>query len=273
MSTAINETTKTGQVSGSAAEVYENFFVPALFADWAPRICDAARLSPGERLLDVACGTGLVAREAKSRLGDTGAVTGLDCNDGMLAVAARLAPDIDWKSGVAEDIPFADARFAVVTCQFALMFFDDREKALQEMWRVLRPGGRLVVATWDSLAHSPGYDAMAALLERLFGEKIASALHAPYNLGDCDELIQIFKDAGISDPVIRTRPGLARFPDIEGWVYTDIKGWTLSESINEAQYQRLLGEAKRHLARFTTEDGRVEFSAPAHLVIAEKKES
>ncbi len=270
MGTAMNETTKTGQVSGSAAEVYENFFVPALFADWAPRVCDAARLSPGDRLLDVACGTGLVAREAKSRHGDTDAVTGLDCNDGMLAVAAELAPDIDWKNGMAEDIPFADASFDVVTCQFALMFFDDREKSLQEMWRVLRPGGRLVVATWDSLAHSPGYDAMAALLTRLFGDEFADSLHAPHNLGDCDELTQIFIDAGIPDPVVRTCPGLARFPDIEGWVYTDIKGWTLSESIDDAQYQKLLSEAKRHLARFTTDDGRVEFCAPAHIVTVVK---
>ncbi|MCF8469055.1 MAG: class I SAM-dependent methyltransferase [Sneathiella sp.] len=262
---------ETGQLTDSAAEIYEKFFVPALFGEWAPRLCDATGISTGGSLLDVACGTGVVAREAKSRVGGSGAVTGLDRNNGMLDVAASLAPDIIWQSGVAEELPFEDGMFDAVTCQFGLMFFDDRKKALIEMWRVLRPGGRLVVATWDTLAHTPGYDAMAELLDRLFGAEIAAALKAPFILGDPDTLMTIFTDAGISDPVIKTRPGLAHFPGIEGWVYTDIKGWTLSESIDETQYQRLLAEAKKHLARFTTAEGSVEFSSPAHIVIAEKR--
>ena len=72
--------------------------------------------------------------------------------------------------------------------------------------------------------------------------------------------------------MIRTRAGLARFPGIEDWVYTDIKGWTLSESIDEAQYETLLAEAKRQLVRFTREDGRVEFGSPAHIALARKED-
>lgn len=267
MTTLREETAKTGQLTGSAADIYEKFFVPALFGEWAPRLCDAAGISAGERLLDVACGTGVVAREARQR-GAT--VTGLDRNDGMLAVAARLDPDIDWQEGMAETLPFPEASFDCVTCQFGLMFFEDRVNALTEMSRVLRPGGRLVVATWDCLPHSPGYDAMAALLKKLFGREIARALEAPFTLGDPDDLISLFDAAGINAPVIRTRPGLARFPGLEDWVFTDIKGWTLSESIDEEQYQALLAAAARDLVRFTRADGRVEFCSPAHIVTARK---
>jgi ubiquinone/menaquinone biosynthesis C-methylase UbiE len=97
-------------------------------------------------VLDVACGTGVVAREAARRVGPAGAVAGLDRNEGMLAVARRMAPGIAWRHGLAEALPFPDGAFDAVICQFGLMFFEDRGKALGEMWRALRPGGRLAVA-------------------------------------------------------------------------------------------------------------------------------
>ncbi len=272
MTTAMSETAERGQLTGSAAGIYEQFFVPALFRDWAAPLCAAADVKAGDNLLDVACGTGVVAREGLSHVGPDGSVTGLDRNAGMLVVAGSLAPEIDWREGLAEDIPFEDGSFDALTCQFGLMFFEDREKAVSEMWRVLRPGGRMAVAVWDTLPHTPGYDAMAGLLAELFGRGIAAALEAPYNLGDPAALLGIFEAAGIADAVIRTRPGLARFPSIEDWVYTDIKGWTLSEAIDEAQFQALLAAAKGTLARFTDDAGRVEFCAPAHIVTAVKGE-
>src|SRR5215207_8528279 len=176
--------TSTGQVTRSAADVYEEFFVPALFQDWTARVADAARLAPGQRVLDVASGTGALTCEAAQRVGLGGSVTGLDRNEGMLAVARRKAPNIEWRQGLAESLPFANATFDAVISQFGLMFFEDRIAALREMWRVLRPGGRLAVAVWDALDHSPGYAAMTVLLQRLFGSRIADELHAPFVLGD-----------------------------------------------------------------------------------------
>ncbi len=173
-----------GQVTRSAADVYEEFFVPALFAPWSAPVAEAAGIAPGQEVLDVACGTGVLAREAAKRVQPGGTVTGLDRNDGMLAVARRKAPGIDWRHGLAEQLPFEDGRFDAVVSQFGLMFFEDRARALAEMWRVLKPGGRLAVAVWDSLERTPGYAAMTALLHELFGEQIAEALRAPYCLGD-----------------------------------------------------------------------------------------
>ena len=122
-----------GQVTASAAEIYDSFFVPALFQEWAGRVADAARLGPGDRVLDVACGTGVVTLEAARRVAPTGAVIGLDVNEGMLAVARRKAPQLEWRHGRAEALPFETATFDAVTSQFALMFFEPREGLITEI--------------------------------------------------------------------------------------------------------------------------------------------
>ena len=250
-----------GQVTRTAAEIYEEFFVPALFQEWPPRVADAAAIAPGQRVLDVACGTGVLAREAARRVAPRGAVAGLDRNDGMLAVARRTAPAIDWVPGQAEALPFDDGAFDAVVSQFGLMFFEDRVVALKEMWRVLRPGGRLAVAVWDALEHSPGFAAMTALLQRLFGDGVANELRAPFTLGDPDVFRALFAQADIPGVAIRTPTGTARFPSIESWVHTDVKGWTLT----------LLREAERDLKSFVQSDGTVAFAAPAHIASAIKR--
>ena len=260
----------SGQVSKSAAEVYEAFFVPALFDQFAPRMTTALQLRPGDSVLDVACGTGVLAREAARRVSPGGSVTGVDRNEGMLAVAHRTAPGIAWRSALAEALPFEGASFDAVGCQFALMFFEDRTAALEEMWRVLRPGGRLAVAVWAPLAASPGYQAMARLLDRLFGAGIAAALEAPFVLGDEAKLLALFREAGIANPSLVAEKGTARFESIDAWLHTEIKGWTLADAIDDSQYARLLHESRKVLSPYAGSDGRVAFAAPAHIVRVHK---
>jgi ubiquinone/menaquinone biosynthesis C-methylase UbiE len=117
-------------------------FVPALFRQWAPIVADAARIKSSDRVLDVACGTGVLAREAAARTGQSGRVAGLDPHAGMLAVARGVSPAIDWQEGTAEALPFPDHAFDAVVCQFGIMFFPDRDKAIREMLRVMVPAGR-----------------------------------------------------------------------------------------------------------------------------------
>ena len=255
-----------GQVSRSAADVYEEFFVPALFREAAQQLVRGAEIRRGQAVLDVACGTGVLAREAVAATGDAGKVSGLDRNDGMLAVARRLAPGIDWQLGRAEALPFADRRFDRVFSQFGLMFFDDRTAALREMRRVMKPGGRLQVAVWDSLHRTPGYAAMVKLLDRLFGAPAADALRAPFVLGEPAALRATFASAGLAGAQIETFDVTARFPSLEAWVRTDVKGWTLADMIDEDQYQTLLVEARKDLAAFERSDGSVAFRSPAHVV-------
>jgi SAM-dependent methyltransferase len=262
--------TLKGQVTRSAAEIYDEFFVPALFQEWAPRMADAARIWRGQTVLDVACGTGVLAREAAKRAEPGGSVSGLDRNERMLAVARRAAPDIEWRLGRAESLPFADHTFDTVVSQFGLMFFEDRVTALWEMWRVLRPGGRLAVAVWGPLDDTPGYAAMVALLQRLFGDRIADALRAPFLLGDPEALRSLFTQAGIPKVAVRTLDGTARYPSIESWVHVDVKGWTLADLIDDAQYGTLLREAEKDLNAYVQPDGTVVFRSPAHIATAMK---
>jgi ubiquinone/menaquinone biosynthesis C-methylase UbiE len=149
------------QVSTDAAEVYESCFVPAIFGAWASPVADAAGIRTGNKVLDVGCGTGVLAREALRRVGQEGQVVGVDLNEGMLAVAARTAPEIDRRLGDAASLPFEDACFDVVVSQFALMYFPDRVASLREMWRTLAPGGRLAIAAWAPIDHARGCSFLA----------------------------------------------------------------------------------------------------------------
>ena len=262
---------QTGQVTRNAAEIYEEFFVPALFEEWADRVVEAAQIKNGQHVLDVACKTGVLARAAASRVGTKGSVIGLDVNERMLTVAERKAPDIQWRQGRAESLPFDDDSFDAVVSQFGLMFFEDRVVAIREMGRVLRPGGHLAVAVWDTLENTPGYAAIAVLLERLFGVQTAEALYAPFSLGNRETLFPLFADSSLEDLQIDTLEGTARFESIDAWVFTEIKGWTLRDRLAEAQYQRLLEAAQKELRPFVRSDGTVQFRAPAHIVTARKK--
>jgi ubiquinone/menaquinone biosynthesis C-methylase UbiE len=259
-----------GQVTQSAAEVYDEFFVPALFEEWAGRVAEAAAVRSGERVLDVACGTGVLTRAVAARVGASGAALGLDVNDGMLAVARRRAARLDWRQGRAEALPFERESFDAVVSQFGLMFFEDRVAALTEMMRVLRRGGRLAVAVWDALERTPGYAAVTRLLQKLFGDQVADALRAPFALGDPAALRSLFAAAGIPNVSVTTRTGTARFLSIKAWVSTEVKGWTLADLIDDAQLARLLDEAEKALRPFLTADGTVAFDAPAHIVTATK---
>jgi SAM-dependent methyltransferase len=255
-----------------AASAYEALFVPALFAQWAPRVADAAHLRLGQRVLDVACGTGVVAREMLSRVGSAGHVAGIDASPGMIAVARRLAPAVEYREGTAESLPFSDRSFDAAVSQFALMFFGDRRKALQEMLRVLAPGGRLVVAVWDSLESMPAFASEVVLLERMAGRPAADALRAPFVLGNRNDLAALFTEAGVASADVTTERGTAQFPGIRVMVEADLRGWLplMGVMLTEDQIGRILKEAEQVLGSYATADGRASFPLSAHIVTATK---
>jgi SAM-dependent methyltransferase len=222
-------------------------------------------------VLDIACGTGVLSLVAADIVKPSGSVTGLDLNPGMLGVARRKAPHIDWREASAEAIPFDDAAFDAVVSQFGLMFFEDKARAIREMMRVLRPAGKLAVAVWDSLENVTGYAAAAGLLSRLFGDSAAESLRAPYSLGDIQILSSLFSDACVPDFTITTLEGNARYPSIRYWMEADIRGWTLADTLDDAQFESLVSEAETELSRFVNKHGEVEFSSPAHIVTATKR--
>lgn len=258
---------RAGQVSEAAAEVYEEFFVPALFAQWTDALLDGSRTGPGHRVLDVGCGTGVLARAAAARVGEGGLVWGVDPNPGMLAVASRVAGDVRLRAGRAEALPFADQSFDRVVSQFALMFFEDPTAASREMARVLRPGGTVAVATWAAIEESPGYARMAELVEEVVGPDAAEALGAPFSVGTEERLRSALADS-FPEPSVTRLPGTASFPSIEAWVRTDVLGWTLRDLVDDDAYGRLQRVAAAELEPFTRADGTVSFEAPALVAVA-----
>jgi len=255
------------------AEIYDEKFVPALFGPWGPVVCEMAGVAPGQEVLDVACGTGALALAAAAIAGPNGRVVGLDANPEMLEVARRKAAHIDWREGVAEDLPFDDESFDAVASQFAFMFFDDRAQALSEMMRVLRPGGRLAVAVCDAVERSPGYGAFAGLLDRLFGEDVGDAFRAPFVLGDAEALRRIAAAAGIEDAAVERRTGSVRFRSIADLVSTERACvWTLGGILDGDQFDLLLKESQEALRPFAAADGAVRFDMPALIVTARKRD-
>lgn len=259
------------QVSTDAAEVYESCFVPAIFGAWAGPVADAAEIRPGNKVLDVGCGTGVLAREALSRVGQEGQVTGLDLNEGMLAVAARTEPRIEWRQGNATSVPFEDASFGVVISQFALMFFPDRVAALSEMWRTLAPGGHLAVAVWASIQRAPGYQMLVDIAARRCGGQAAGVLAAPFVLGHRAELAKLFADSDISGADVALHEGSVRFSSIKELIRIEVKGSPLAGMLGDDAMETLAAESERALAKFVVPSGEIIMPIDAHIVTASKR--
>lgn len=256
-----------------AARAYEALFVPAVFGPLATQVAAAIAPEPGARVLDVACGTGALARALLAHVGPHGRVEGIDADAGMLAVARENAPGIEWHAGMAESLPHADASLDAVASQFGLMFFGDRTAALREAWRVLRPGGRLAVAVFDALPTMPAFAAEVDLLQRRAGTAAADALRAPFVLGDRSRLASLFTEAGIDGVEFATLNGTARFPSIRRLVEADLRGWlpVMGVHLDEPTIAALLEEAEHTLAAYAAPDG-VEFALQAHLAGATRPE-
>lgn len=195
------------QMTGSGPEAYERHLVPAIFAPWATVLLDLARLQPAERVLDAACGTGVVARAAGSRVGASGTVTGVDLNPGMLDVARALAREagqaIAWREGNLEALPFADGAFDVVLCQQGLQFCPNKAAAVSELRRVLREGGRLALSVWRDIRHFPYMVAITSALADHVGAEASQRMRAPCSFGNADALRTLMKQGGFKDVRVR----------------------------------------------------------------------
>jgi ubiquinone/menaquinone biosynthesis C-methylase UbiE len=191
---------------------YERYLVPAFFAAFAEELTRLAAPWPGERVLDVACGTGALTRQIAERVGPGGQVTGLDLSPGMLAVAREQldGPHVTWQEGSALELPFAPDSFDLVTCQQGLQFFPDRAVALREMRRVLRPGGRVALAVWRSTEYNPVWRLVEDVLAEMVGPEAARL--PPFALGDAETLRRLAREAGFADVAVRIDGYVARFP-------------------------------------------------------------
>jgi ubiquinone/menaquinone biosynthesis C-methylase UbiE len=259
------------------AEAYERLFVPALAASWAEDLLGRTAPQPGERILDVACGTGIVARLAAPRVGPTGVVVGVDPNPGMLGVARASAAaegvGIDWREGRGEALPVDDAAFDLVCCQQGLQFFADRAAGLREMRRVLASDGRVAVSVGQAIEHHPLHAALDEITARHLGTPLFA--RTIFSLGDADQLRGLLEGAGFRSVVVEPLSLTAHFPDPVGFVRLQVLGVAafapalagMATTRREAAIAAVLAEAQAVVPPYV-ENGTLVIPTHAHVAQA-----
>lgn len=228
-------TFQASDYQGTGPENYERHFVPTIGAPLAADLIEVASLRPGERVLDVACGTGVVTRLAARRVGSDGAVAGLDINPGMLAVARAATPtgvNIDWYEAGVEAMPLPDDGFDVVLCQMGLQFVPDKLQALQEIRRVLRPQGRVVL-------NLPGptpelFGKLADALARHIGPDCVGFVQVVFSMHDGDEIRRLMSEAGFTDVRVDKKQKSLGLPPPEDFLWQYIHSTPLAGLVAKA---------------------------------------
>lgn len=228
------------------AEAYERYYVPAMFQPWARLLVEQAALQAGEQVLDVACGTGIVSRTAAPLVGVEGAVTGIDLNAEMLAVAQTLPSSngatIHFQEGNAQSLPFSAESFDVTLCQHGLSFFPDRASALREMRRVLRRTGRALVMVLQSLERHTVFRALIESVAHQLAIPL-SAVNIPFALSSADELRTLYLSAGFAAVEIREVSITVEFPEPERFVPLAVR----SSAAAVPAFAQLEGSAQKTL--------------------------
>jgi ubiquinone/menaquinone biosynthesis C-methylase UbiE len=203
-STPLTQTAWTPSYGNNAAENYQKYFVPVIGGPIALDLVNEAGLRPGDRVLDVGCGTGTIARLAAERVGINGRVSALDVNAGMLSVARSLpsAIPIKWYETAAESVPLPDNSFDVILCGLSFQFFADKAAALREMHRVLKPGGRVYISTPQPNAL---FDLFDRAIARHVNEEASAFVHAVFSMNDPRQMEALLADAGFSSVTTRSQ--------------------------------------------------------------------
>ena len=259
----------------SFPELFERALVGPLFRPWVDPMLDEVRLRPGDRLLDIACGTGIVARVAKARLGPAATVVGIDVSGPMLAVARDVAPDIDWREGDAGALPLRDGeQFDVVCCQQGLQFFPDKPAAVAEMRRALAPGGRVAVSTWRPDDELPFVSALRRVAERHVGP-IVDRRHA---FGERTPLEALLREAGFED--IRSTIGSRAIHFDDGMIFARLNAAALvgmsagAKTLTDDARERLIEAITRdseEVVGASSADGRLTFELRTNLATGRRR--
>ena len=264
------------QLEGSTPELYERYLVPAITSLWAADLIDRAPLRPEDRVLDIACGTGVVTRLAAQRIA-TGRVVGLDLNPGMLA-AARIAGKgaaIEWLEGSALSLPFEDSCFDVVLCQLGLQFFPDQSLALREMKRVLAPSGRVALSVYSAIEHTPAAYAFVRALDLHLGPHASKIKRSEHVFADATEVETLMTEAGFEQVNVDTVLQRITFPSILDYVRFQLIATpmaTLLKTQNDIERETIVGiiavETRSLLDPELVRDGRLSSPQEAYVATA-----
>jgi len=221
------------------AENYERYFVPAIGAPLAGDLVRQAAIQPGERVLDVACGTGVIARLAAKEAGSDGTVAAVDINPGMLAVAQSVSQSggpsdasIEWHEASAEAMPLPDDAFDVALCQMGLQFVPDKAAALREMRRVLVDGGRVFLNMPGPAG--PAFVTLAEAMQRHVGPEAAGFVQHVFSLHDTAEIERLMDEAEFRNVEVEANEGMLRLPRPRAFLWQYVWSTPLAGVVAEA---------------------------------------
>jgi ubiquinone/menaquinone biosynthesis C-methylase UbiE len=249
---AMTTPAETFSIPLEAAEAYEAIFVPNMFARWPAHLLDLAHVHAGDRVLDVACGTGIVARTAADRVGPEGTVTGIDLNENMLIVARRVRPDVTYQQGDVAALPFPDDSFDAVLCQMGLMFFPDRVGALREMARVATAVGSVVVVVPADLDEQPAEGPLMDVAMRYAGPQARELLGTYFSCGRRVDVEGLVSAAGlrVTDALTATEP--ISYESVDAYLTAEVESTPLRDLIDDATYDKIRAGAEEVLAPYVT---------------------
>ncbi len=264
-------TTSGWQLSGDGPDAYERYVVPAFTRTWAQEMVKRACLRGDERILDAACGSGIVARTAAAGH-RTDLICGVDVNEIMINKARDIETAIAWHHSDVTSMPFDDCCFDVILCQQGLQYFPDQVGALTQMQRVLADHGRIILSVWRPIEYSPFYDALCRLLEKYVSRTAASMLAAAYSIGDADTIKELFEYAGFSTVHITIVVKQMRFSPFDEFVMGGMMASPFFKDIQEmpaADREAFLLEMALSNQDYLDDDG---LAAPmeSYIVSAEK---
>jgi ubiquinone/menaquinone biosynthesis C-methylase UbiE len=264
------------QIAGDSPAAYEEYLVPGFFKPWAETLVQLSSPSPGSTILDVACGTGIVARTAAAKTGSDARVIGLDINPQMLNKATEMAEkeglEINWQQGDAGDLPFEENRFDHLFCQQAMQFFPEPQQVLKEMQRVLKPGGALALNILRSIQHNPAYKILADELEEHAGETAGTMMRSPFPDWNQKTIRNMAAEAGFGDILIHLEIISMRYPSPEEFLRREAASSPLAgeiESIDSETRMELINDLNDSLNDYVDDHG-VIFPMETTMVIAHK---
>lgn len=276
METAHTDTGSGWQLQNDASAAYEAYLVPAIFRSLAQRLVTLAGVGAGDAVLDVATGTGVVARAAATFAGPLGSVTGVDINADMLATAraatAAVEPAIEWRQGDAGSLPYEDETFDVVLCQEALQFVADPLVALSEMRRVTRPGGRIACSAFRSLERHTVYARFATALGRHADPQAEVMMGSPFAFGDASRLRSLAREAGLRKVTTHLVVNAEHYPSVEEFVRREAMSSPLAGplgALDAAEQAALTEEVARAVAEYIDDTG-VVFHNETNVVTARR---
>lgn len=261
-------------IDTTVAQAYESHMVPGMFAHWAAFVVSLVAARSGEQVLDVACGTGIGAREAARVVGPTGRIVGVDIDPGVIELARGLVQGsgtpFEWHCASALQMPFENAVFDLCLCLQGLQFLPDRSAGLAEMRRLLKPSGRLAASIWGPLAHNKGHSAVVQALEDQGVD--ASAAKRACSFSDPEAIREAAARAGFSRIHLRTEDGISHFKSLDSFIYGMTVGSPSTRHavalLSESGRDRFIKQVKMTLEPYMT-SGELQYPMRTHVLLAQ----